>query len=90
MAGHGSQAEIWERNILGTEKDKCRDVEGTSLTHRGTAKGQGAWCVLEHSREGQGGGQGIRDIFSRDGGKTGYLGSQRLHMQDRDTRRREC
>lgn len=73
MAGRGSQAEIWERNILGTEKDKCRDVEGKGLAHRGTAKGQGSWCSWNTAEKGKEGAEGPETSSRVTEGRQGTL-----------------
>lgn len=79
MAGHRSQAEIWERSILGTET-----VERASSAPRRGCERAGRPCVLRNRAEKGKEGAKEAETWSHVMGKTGRLGTQRLHAQDRE------
>ena len=78
MEGRGGQAEIWERNILGTGEDKCRDCRKNKTgTKEGLKKSRMAVCPEKKEerirREEEGGGQRNRGTLSCDSTQRLYV-----------------
>lgn len=77
MAGHRSQAEMWERGIFWAQKGRDGGKRANSAPGGEELQRGGRRCILKNRAEkGEGGGQGVRDISCEGEGKTGHASAQ--------------